>query len=232
MNDTAKKPCTSCGASVNAGARFCHACGAQQGAQSKAMPLPALVLGAFAIVVVVAIVAYNAGRSAGPSSGAVGVPSSSAMGTAPGAPPDISNMSPREQADRLFDVVMTAHENGDFAQVDQFASMALQAYGALGPLDADAHYHVGLMSAITGNVEQARARIDSMRSAVPNHLLATMLTATVAQMESDGGAVSEAQQKFLQDYDAEIATNRVEYQMHERAIANCKTRVEAPAGGN
>lgn len=231
MNATAKKPCTSCGASVNAGARFCHACGAQQGAQSKALPLPALVLGAFAIVVVVAIVAYNAGRSAGPSSGAGGLPSST-IGGAPGAPPDISNMSPREQADRLFEVVMTAHENGDFARVDQFASMALQAYGSLGPLDADAHYHVGLMSAITGNIEQARARVDSMRSAVPSHLLATMLTATVAQMESDSLAASEAQQKFLQDYDAEIATNRVEYQMHERAIANFKARVEPPAGGN
>jgi hypothetical protein len=140
-------------------------------------------------------------------------------------------MSPREQADRLFDVVMTAHEQGDFGRVDQFASMALQAYGMLGPLDADAHYHVGLMSAITGDAAEARARIDSMRSVVPNHLLATMLSATVAQMESDAAAVSTAERKFLQDYDAEVATDRVEYQMHERAITNFKARVEAVEGG-
>lgn len=194
------------------------------------MPLSVLVLGAFAVVVVVAIVAYNAGRSAAPSAASSGAPSSSSMGAA-GAP-DISNLSPREQADRLFEVVMTAHENGDFARVDQFASMAVQAYGMLGPLDADAHYHVGLMSAITGDVTEARARVDSIRGAVPNHLLATMLTATVAQMESDSVAAAEAQQKFLRDYEAEIATSRVEYQMHDRAIANFKARSETPENGD
>ena len=126
---------------------------------------------------------------------------------------------------------MTAHEQGDFGRVDQFATMALQAYGMLGPLDADAHYHVGLMSAITGDASEARARIDSMRVAVPNHLLATMLSATVAQMESDSAAVAAAERKFMQDYDAEIAVSRIEYQMHERAITNFKTRVEAVEGG-
>ncbi len=229
MNTTAKKSCTSCGTSLSATAQFCHACGVQQGAERKSVPLPALVLVGFALVVVVAIVAYNAGRSA--SSGPPGSPAGTAMGSTAGGPPDISNMSPREQADRLFDVVMTAHEQGDFGRVDQFASMALQAYGMLGPLDADAHYHVGLMSAITGDAAEARARIDSMRSVVPNHLLATMLSATVAQMESDAAAVSTAERKFLQDYDAEVATDRVEYQMHERAITNFKARVEAVEGG-
>jgi len=228
MNTTAKKSCTGCGASLSATAQFCHACGAQQGAERKTMPLPVLALVGFAIVVVVAIVAYSVGRSA--SSGPGSSPTGTAMGSTAGGPPDISNMSPREQADRLFDVVMTAHEQGDFGRVDQFASMALQAYAMVGPLDADAHYHVGLMSAITGNPAEARARIDSMRSVAPNHLLATMLSATVAQMESDTGAVSAAGRKFTQDYDAEIATNRVEYQMHERAITNFKARVEAREG--
>ena len=229
MNTTAKKACTSCGASLSATAQFCHACGTQQGLERKTVPLPVLVLVGFAIVVVVAIVAYNAGRSA--SLGPGSVPAGSAMGSSAGGPPDISNMSPREQADRLFEVVMTAHEQGDFGRVDQFATMALQAYGMLGPLDADAHYHVGLMSAITGDASEARARIDSMRSAVPNHLLATMLSATVAQMESDSAAVSAAERKFMQDYEAEIGTSRVEYQMHERAITNFKARVEAVEGG-
>ena len=193
------------------------------------MPLPVLALVGFAIVVGVAIVAYNAGRSA--SSGPGGIRAASTMGGTAVGPPDISTMSPREQADRLFEVVMTAHEQGDFGRVDQFASMALQAYGGIGPLDADAHYHVGLMSAITGNAAEARARIDSMRSVAPDHLLATMLSATVAQMESNSEAVSAAERKFTQDYDAEIATNRVEYQMHERAITNFKARVEAMEEG-
>jgi hypothetical protein len=190
------------------------------------MPLPIIMLGMFAIVVVVAIVAYNAGRSTASTVAPGSASASPGIGTA--VAPDISSMTPREQADRLFEVVMTAHENGDFARVDQFASMAIQAYAMLGPLDADAHYHVGLMSAITGNVTEARARVDSIRAAAPNHLLATMLSATAAQMESDSVAAAEARQKFLQDYDAEIATNRVEYQMHERAITNFRARVEMP----
>jgi hypothetical protein len=58
-----------------------------------------------------------------------------------------------------------------------------------------------------------------------------MLSATVAQMESDSAAVAAAERKFMQDYETEIATSRVEYQLHERAITNFKARVEAMEGG-
>ncbi|MGD8725992.1 MAG: hypothetical protein PVH40_00035 [Gemmatimonadales bacterium] len=196
--------------------------------ERPALPLPILALIGLAVVVVVAIVAYNAGRSAAAGPGSTSP--SSAMTSAGGGPPDISSMSPREQADRLFEIVMTAHEQGDFGRVDQFASMALQAYDLLGELDEDAHYHVGLMSAITGDVEEARARVDSMRSTVPNHLLATMLRATVAQMEGDTAAAQAAERKFTRDYEAEIATNRIEYQLHERAIENFRARIAAGEG--
>ena len=194
------------------------------------MPLPVFVLVGFVIVVVVAIVAYNAGRSAG-SSSAGGAPLAPGMGGTPAGAPDISSLSPREQADRLFEIVMTAHEQGDFGRVSQFASMALQAYDLLGPLDADAHYHVGLMSAITGNAPEALARVDSIWSTAPNHLLATMLRNSVAQMEGDSAMVVESQQKFLEDYDTEITTDRLEYQLHERAIENFRARVEGTTGG-
>ncbi len=229
MNTTAKKPCVSCGVSLNAGAQFCHACGTPQRAERKAIPLPLIVLTGFAIVVVVAIVAYNAGRSAASSDG--GAPFASSMGGATAGAPDISSLSPREQADRLFEIVMTAHEQGDFDRVSQFASMALQAYDLLGPLDADAHYHVGLMSAITGDAPEALARVDSIRSTAPNHLLATMLRNSVAQMQGDSAMVAESQQKFLEDYETEMATDRLEYQLHERAIENFKARVEGTTGG-
>jgi hypothetical protein len=131
MNAPTKKTCSSCGASINATAQFCHACGAKQGGESK--PLSPAVLGllALAVVSVVAVISYSVGKSSAPQAapGGAGAPLASAAG---GAPPDISNLTPRQQADALFNRVMTAHETGDFAGVNQFASMAINAYGMLG----------------------------------------------------------------------------------------------------
>ena len=80
-------------------------------------------------------------------------------------------MTPREAADRLFNRIMTAAERGDAQEALRFAPMALQAYERLGPLDNDARYHVGLITATTGDIESARAHIDMLRQSVPDHLL-------------------------------------------------------------
>jgi hypothetical protein len=232
MSNAATRTCTSCGVSLNETAQFCHGCGAKQGAEAKPLP-PALIgLVALAIVVVVAVVAYSAGKSSG--SGGVpqtaAAPFGSAAGGA-GAPPDISNLTPREQADRLFNLVMTAHEQGDVARMNQFTPMAINAYSALGTLDPDAHYHVGLISAITGNLEEALARADSMDAQVPGHLLASMLRNSVAQMGGDEAASLAAQRAFLEHYDEQITTGRQEYIDHQRSIEPFKTGAEARVGG-
>jgi hypothetical protein len=141
-------------------------------------------------------------------------------------------MSPREQADRLFELVMTAHEQGDFARVNQFTPMALQAYDMLGPLDADAHYHVGLMSAISGNIEETLARADSIVSAAPDHLFALMLRNSVAQLQGDSSTSKAAQQRFLQVYDAQMATGRQEYLLHSRALDAFRSQALGSTGGS
>ena len=51
---------------------------------------------------------------------------------APGQSVDLASLSPRQAADRLFNRVMAASENGDTAEALQFAPMALQAYNNLG----------------------------------------------------------------------------------------------------
>jgi hypothetical protein len=230
MNAPTKKTCSSCGASINATAQFCHACGAKHGGESK--PLSPAVLGllALAVVSVVAVISYSVGKSSAPQAtlGGGGAPPASAAG---GAPPDISNMTPRQQADALFNRVMTAHENGDFAGVNQFAPMAINAYSMLGLLDPDAHYHVGLMSAITGSLDEARARADSIDAQVPNHLLASMLRNSAAQMTGDDSAALAAKRAFLEHYDAEIVTGRQEYLDHQRSIESFKTQAEEAVRG-
>jgi hypothetical protein len=230
MNAPTKKTCSSCGTSINATAQFCHSCGAKQGGESK--PLSPAVLGllALAVVSVVAVISYSVGKSSTPqvASGGAAAPLASAAG---GAPPDISNMTPRQQADALFNRVMTAHETGDFAGVNQFAPMAINAYGMLGSLDPDAHYHVGLMNAITGGLDEAQARADSIDAQVPNHLLAAMLRNSAAQMTGDDSAALAAKRAFLEHYDAEIVTGRQEYLDHQRSIESFKTQAEEAARG-
>jgi hypothetical protein len=229
MSNGAMRTCTGCGVSLNETAQFCHACGAKQGGEAKPLP-PALIgLVALAVVVVVAVVAYSAGRSSGPE----GVPppaTAAPFSSGGGGAPDISNLTPREQADRLFNLVMTAHEQGDVARMNQFTPMAINAYTALATLDPDAHYHVGLISAITGNLDEARARADSMDALVPGHLLASMLRNSVAQMQGDEAASLAAHRAFLEHYDAQITSGRQEYIDHQRSIEPFKTQAEARVG--
>ena len=220
MNATPQHACASCGASLKATAQFCHACGAKQGAESKQIPPALLGLVAVAALAVSGKLTITAREAPG-----------SAMTAGSGAPPDISNLTPRQQADALFNRVMTAHENGDFASVNQFASMAIGAYGMLGELDPDAHFHVGLMSAITGDLDEARARADSIETQVPNHLLASMLRNSAAQMTGDEAAGLAAKRAFLDHYDAEIITGRQEYIDHQRTIESFKAQAEAAVGG-
>ena len=225
MNATAKKTCSKCGATINATAQFCHACGAKQEGDSRPLSPGLIGLVALAVVVVVAVIAYGVGKSAGPSTDA----SSMAAG-ATAEMPDLSTMTPREQADRLFNRVMMAHESGNAAEMNQFAPMALSAYGMLGDLDADAHYHVGLLYAITGNAAGALAEADSMDAQVPHNLLASMLRSTVAQMTGDQAASLAAMRDFLANYDEQIVTGRQEYIDHQRGIEMFKSDAESKVG--
>ncbi|MFQ5704975.1 MAG: hypothetical protein ACE5HT_13245 [Gemmatimonadales bacterium] len=148
-----------------------------------------------------------------------------------GAAPDISSMTPREQADRLFDRIMAAAERNDTAEVRFFTPMGLQAYARLGKLDNDARYDVGLINAVTGNAAAALSQADSIESAVPNHLLAITLRQTVADMRGDSAAVFAAYRRFLQSYDTEIAVLRPEYVAHRSTIDAFREKALRSTGG-
>ena len=75
----------------------------------------------------------------------------------PVAAPDISQMSPRERFDRLYNRIMTAQEQGDQATVETFTPMALMAYAQLPEVDADAQYHLALLRLHAGDVAGAQA---------------------------------------------------------------------------
>jgi len=148
---------------------------------------------------------------------------------APGSsgPPDLSTMTPREAADRLFNRVMMASERGNSAEVQQFAPMAVQAYERAGAQDNDARYHVALIHLATGDLKKTRASLDRLRKAVPNHLLGLMLEHELAARRGDKEKADGIFRAFLKAYDSEIAKGRQEYADHGSNIERFRAAAQA-----
>lgn len=131
---------------------------------------------------------------------------------------DLTSMSPREQANRLFDRVMGAAERGDSGEVSFFSPMAIQAYENLGPLDTDARYDLGMILSVGGDAASALAQADTIEQSFPNHLLAKVVRATVAQLSGEQETLTAAYRDFLAAFDNEIALDRIEYRAHQRTV--------------
>jgi len=228
--------CPSCGATVKPGSRACHECGtslmaavapAPWGAQTIA---PWAALGIASIALVVALMSlFNRDNSA-PTPEPLFPPLSS-MVPVPGQPPDLASMSPREAADRLFNRVMAASENGDSAEALRFAPMALQAYNNLGTLNNDARYHVALLHLTTDDIKGARVQVDLLRKSVPNHLLSFMLEHQIAERSGKQDSAARAFRAFLAAYDVEIAAGREEYQDHLNTIERFRKAAQTSVAG-
>lgn len=234
--------CRSCGAKLSARARFCADCGtpvagAARGVAPGARPLMrndrmawyiAGVSVLALLIVVVVVVARKSGAPPAAAAGAVaGAPSTDERATT-----DLSSMTPRQAADRLYNRIMTAHEAGDTAQVNFFAPMALQAYANLGgELDADARLHLGLVQLAIGAAVPAAAEGDSILKTAPNHLFGWLLKARAAEAEGNTAAAKRAYQSFMRNYDAELAKKRPEYQEHAQMLQDTRARAQQAGVG-
>ena len=223
--------CPSCKTQVLPAARFCHACGVSLEAPPAAAGLDvkmvALVVAvAVAIVSVVfatAIIVTQNKTQTPPPRPAAG----SGVGTAPSL--DLSSMTPRQAADRLFNRVVMANEQGNLSEALQFAPMAVQAYDSLGTLDADAHYHLGLIHVVTGDIDKVREQVTTLRKLVPDHLLGFTLEHAIAEQIGDEEVAARAAAAFAAAYDSEITMGRQEYADHRRTIEQFRAAVEASA---
>jgi hypothetical protein len=155
-----------------------------------------------------------------------GGPAGAPSGSPPGSPPDISQMTPRERFDRLFNRVMQAAEQGDTAQVDRFTPMALGAYAQLDSVNADARYHAAVLRLQVGDVAGAQALADTLLARSPGHLFGYIIRGTAAEFRGDTAAARRAGREFLSHYDAERRADRIEYREHEPAIEDFKKRAE------
>ncbi len=136
-------------------------------------------------------------------------------------------VTPVQAAEQLFNHVMAASERGDTAEARRFAPMALEAYGQLGTLDNDAHYHVGLIHVTVVDTESAMAELETIRRSVPDHLLGIMLEHAIAEAKGDDEGVTQAYARFVSTYDTQILTDRDEYRGHRTGIDGFRARASA-----
>ncbi|HEX7337679.1 MAG TPA: hypothetical protein VF252_10765 [Gemmatimonadales bacterium] len=145
----------------------------------------------------------------------------------PGGPaPDISQMSPQERFDRLFNRVMQAAGRGDSIEVQRFTPMALGAYGQLDSVNPDARYHAAVLRMQTGDLSGARALADTILAESPGHLFGYVVRGSAAQIQNDKRALAQAQRDFLAHYAEGLRGNRVEYLEHKPALDEFKGEAE------
>jgi hypothetical protein len=182
------------------------------------------------VAAVLGLVIWQSGNRAVPVASASGAEAALGGSTGEATPPDISNMSPRERFDRLFNRIMRAAESGDANTVSTFAPMAIQAYGMLDTADPDARYHLALIQLHTGDVEGARAQGDSILKAQPGHLFGYIVKGTIARFQKDTKSLPGIYADFLKHYDAEQAAQRPEYAEHPRAVEDFLKAAQASGG--
>ena len=213
--------CTQCGQGLSGTSGVCSKCGAQQGrvsgggvATGGGSSQTNWVVPAGILVVAVAISLFFLMRINNGGS-TVGLPP---QGVNTAALPDLSQMTPRERFDRLYNRVMQAAETGDAATMQQFSPMALAAFGMLDEVDADARYHAALLKLHTGDVSGSAALADEIEMETPNHLFGFIIRGTLAKWQNDTAALAQVYQEFLEVYDEEIAAERPEYGHHQQSI--------------
>jgi hypothetical protein len=155
-------------------------------------------------------------------------------GSAPGAAvrgPDISQLTPQESADRLYNRVMLLAKQGKTDSVLFFAPMAISAYEMMSPLSADQRYHIGHIAEVAGALAMARAQADTILAGKPTHLLGLILGARVASLDRNEPARRAFDARILSVYAAEQAKGLPEYERHADEIAKAVAEARRPAGG-
>jgi hypothetical protein len=181
-----------------------------------------------------------ASGAAPPGAGAPAAPfAGGAGGAAGGRAPDLSAMTPREIADRLFDRVMRLSAGSTKAESDSaqfFATMALQQYARMPelgvPLDADLRYDMGRIAEVAGRADVAAAQADTILREQPTHLLGLVLAIKAASLQGDAAKAADARRRLAAAAPAERARGIEEYQRHGNDIdaALRVSAVPAPTG--
>ena len=134
--------------------------------------------------------------------------------------PDISQLSPQERADRLFNRVMLLASQGKADSVLFFAPMAISAYQMLSPLNSDQRYDLGRIAEAAGALPLARAQADTILIENPKHLLGLILASRIASLENRAADRKSLDARLISGYQTESARKLPEYVRHGDDIEN------------
>lgn len=236
--------CEQCGTPLSASANFCPNCGVAVAGGIPAAAVPAgnptaagspagsgpdsglvrslpWLLPSVAVVAVL-IFAVRSGRPEAPAMG----------GGFPGAATDISQMSPDERVDRLFNRVMTAASAGKMDSVTFFAPMAISSFQALDPLTPHRRYDLGLIYLVSGEPALALAQADSILGVEARHLLGLALAMRGARATGDETARQRYATRFLESLAPERARALPEYLDHATDITEATAEAEGRSPGS
>ena len=190
--------CPSCGHESQAGARFCNQCGGSLASGAGPAPVApaggsgegatanlgwwisgALLAG---LILMVAWPIYGPGSQTSPPSPTQSVGGLGASGV------DLSSMTPRQAADRLYDRVMTAVSIGDQREILNFMPMAIAAYERAAPLDPDGSHHLAMLLREAQRHDEAMAVSAQALENAPDHLLVLSSAASASAALGDEDA--------------------------------------------
>jgi len=222
--------CPDCGHQPPAEARFCNQCGNSMsgsptrtggsGNQVAWWMAGTLLLG---LILVIAYPVYGPARAAAPPPVAAG-PAAGPAGV------DLSSMTPREAADRLFNRVMTAVSSNDSTEVVSFMPMAIRALELAEPLDTDGKFHLVLLR-LTGRFnEEALEGAEEILAEQPNHLLGLAMAGDASLALGDSASASAYYKRWLDAYETETEKDLLEYRDHGLMFPSMRVTAEALAG--
>lgn len=237
MGDPGERACPACGAGADPDAFFCTECGEPlRERPSKGLRaylpwiLSGLALAAFAVGITVLVQDQAAPRRAGSpptggvieggGDGAAGMGGGAATGGMPSAT-DLSSMSPREAADRLFNRTMRMKEGGAPADsVRFFARMGVRAYSQVpaGQAGADLRFHVGLLELARDEPRAAMARADSILAGEEGNLLGLLLAARAAEAAGDADAAERYRSRLRARVEEVDLDGRPSYRAHRALL--------------
>jgi hypothetical protein len=223
---TSPAACPACSAPLAADAKYCHRCGRAVTAGGSAERTPwifAWTVVAICLAGIVYFVNHKPSAQTGPDMANAGT-AGAAGAAGGGAPPDISQMTPRERFLRLHDRIMSAAGQGDTATVARFSPMALTAYTMLDTFDSDLRFHAAAIHLQLRQYPEALALADTIQATARDHLFADMLRAEVAQARGQQAEFARYRRDFLAHYDAELAQKRPEYEEHKAMLEAFKAQ--------
>ncbi len=240
--------CRECDNPLPAGAHFCNHCGAAAAptaapsvAAARPNWIPWTVAGTALVILAGVLIIPRLGGDGGatppPASGSAlsGTTGSATAATPTGnaAAVDLSSMSPREAADRLFNRVMQNVSSGDTAQARTFLPMAIAAYERVGgDLDTDGRYHLAVLHLVNGDAQAARAEADAILARETRHLFGLFTAAQAETQLGNSSRALELYERFLSAYETERSRDLPEYRDHQQALVPMRDEARRIVGAN